>query len=483
MSSLKHKTIHGVVWSSLERFSVQGIQFIIQIVMARILLPEDYGVVAMLAIFLAVFQTFIDSGFSSALVQKQDRSEVDYATVFYFNIGISIVLFLALFFSAPLIAEFYKTPILVRVTQIVSFNLLIIAFSVVPRAKLTVLIDFKTQAKASLTAVVISGAVGIWMAYAGFGIWSLVLQGLLYNGINSLLLWILSKWWPIWTFSIASFKQLFSFGSKLLLSGLLDTVFRNLYTLVIGKKFTAQDLGYYSRADQFAQFPSANFTGIIGRVAFPVMCEVQQDDEQFQNVFYKFLRISTFLIFPLMIGLAALAEPFIRLVLTEKWLGAVVLLQILCFVYMWYPVHGLNLTLLQARGRSDIFLKLEIIKKVVGIIVLITTIPFGIKIMCAGSIVVSVLCLPINAHYTKKYLNIGLLQQMKYIFPSLLLSGSMGMIIFFLTRLKLPDAYTLILGISVGCLYYIGFATIFKFKEWQDLRGIFLSYAHRKNEY
>jgi len=473
MSSLKHKTISGVAWSSLERFSVQGIQFVIQIVMARILMPEDYGVIAMLAIFLAVFQSFIDSGFSSALVQKNDRSEVDYATVFYFNIGISIILFLALFFSAPLIAGFYETPILTSVTKIIALNLLINAFGVVPRAKLTILIDFKTQAKASLIAVLISGAIGIWMAYNGYGIWSLVFQSLLNNGINTLLLWMLSKWWPLWTFSIISFKRLFSFGSKLLLSGLLETVYRNLYTLIIGKKFTSQDLGYYSRADQFAQFPSVNFTGIIGRVVFPVMCEVQQDEEQLRTIFYKFLRVSTFIIFPLMFGLAALSEPFIRLVLTEKWMGVVILLQTLCFAYMWYPVHSLNLTLLQAKGRSDLFLRLEIIKKIVGIITLIATIPFGVTVMCVGLICSSVVCLFINACYTKKYLAVGLFQQLKPMFPSLLLSGSMGMFIFFLTQFNISDSFTLVVGVSVGCLYYVGIAALFKIKEWTDMQAIF----------
>jgi O-antigen/teichoic acid export membrane protein len=472
MSSLKNKAISGVVWSSLERLSVQGVQFIIQIIMARILMPEDYGIVAMLAIFLAVFQSLVDSGFSLALVQKSDRSEIDYATVFYFNIGISIILFFVLFFSAPLIAMFYETPILTSVTRIVAFNLLINAFGVVPRAKFTVLVDFKTQAKASLITIIISGAIGIWMAYAGYGVWALVFQSLLNNGIKTLLLWILSKWWPLWTFSIVSFKRLFSFGSKLLLSGLLDIIYRNLYTLVIGKRFVTQELGYYSRADQFAQFPSANLSSIISRVAFPVMCEVQQDDTQFKNVFYKFLRISTFIIFPLMIGLAALAEPFIRLVLTEKWMGIVVLLQILCFAYMWYPVHGLNLMLLQARGRSDLFLRLEIIKKIIGMITLIATIPFGVTVMCLGLVISSVLCLYVNAYYTKKHFSIGLLQQVRDIFPSLLLSVSMGILVFLLTQLKLSDAIRLVLGVSVGCLYYVGIATITKMKEWKELIAI-----------
>jgi teichuronic acid exporter len=469
MSSLKNKTITGIIWSSVERFSVQGIQFIIQIIMARILMPEDYGVVAMLAIFLAIFQSFIDSGFSSALVQKNDRTEIDYATVFYFNIGISIVLFLVLFFSAPLIAGFYKTPILESITKIVAFNLIINAFGVVPRAKFTVLVDFKTQAKASFVAIIISGAIGIWMAYTGYGVWALVFYSLINNVINTLLLLILSKWRPLWTFSIISFKQLFTFGFKLMLSGLMDTVYRNLYTMVIGKKFSSQELGYYSRADQFAQFPSSNFTSIINRVAFPIMCGVQDDDEKFKNAFKKFLRISTFIIFPLMMGLAALSEPFIRLLLTEKWLEIVILLQLLCFSYMWYPVHALNLTLLQARGRSNLFLRLEIIKKFVGIIMLIITIPFGVIVMCIGLIICSIICLYINAYYTNKYFSISFFQQMKDIIPSFILSISMGAIIFLLTWLKLTDVLILIIGFSAGCLYYIGIAIIFKMKEWKDL--------------
>jgi O-antigen/teichoic acid export membrane protein len=481
MPSLKHKAISGVAWSSLERFSAQGIQFVILIVMARALLPEDYGVVAMLAIFLAVFQIVIDGGFFAALIQKSDRSDVDYSTAFYFNIGISVLLFLALFFSAPTIAKFYNTPVLASVTKIIALNLVINAFGIVPRAKLTVRIDFKTQTKASLTGVIISGTVGIWMAYSGYGVWALVYQSLLNNGINTLLLWILAKWCPMWAFSGISFKRLFSFGSKLLVSALLATGFRNLYTLVIGKKFTAQNLGYYSRADQFAQFPSINFMNIIERVAFPVMCEAQHNDEQLRNIFYKFLRISTFIIFPLMIGMAALSEPFIRLFLTEKWMGTVVLLQLLCFVYIWHPINALNLLLLQVKGRSDLLLRLVVINVVLGIIVLFVTLPFGLITICTGLIVHAVLCLYINAYYTKKYVGISLFQQLKDVLPSLLLSVSMGGLIFLLTQLNLSDAIILSLGVGIGCLYYFGVASIFRMKEWQELRAIPALYLKKQS--
>lgn len=256
LSSLKQKTISGVLWSCVERFSVQGIQFVIMVIMARILLPSDYGMIGMLAIFIAIAQTLIDSGFSNALIQKKDRSEIDYSTVFYFNIAVGIVLYFILFFSSPLIARFYNTPELTGLTRVLALNLFINSLAVVQRAILSIKIDFKTQAKASFSAAIISGIVGIVMAYTGFGVWSLAVQTVLNAFVNTVLLWIFSKWIPLKVFSFESFKKLFAFGSKLLASGLLDTIYRNIYTIVIGKKFASTDLGYFTRADQFAQFPS-----------------------------------------------------------------------------------------------------------------------------------------------------------------------------------------------------------------------------------
>ena len=263
LSSLKQKTLSGVLWSCVERFSVQGIQFVIMVIMARILLPSDYGMIGMLAIFIAIAQTLIDSGFSNALIQKKDRSEIDYSTVFYFNIAVGIVLYFILFFSSPLIARFYNTPELTGLTRVLALNLFINSLAVVQRAILSIKIDFKTQAKASFSAAIISGIVGIVMAYTGFGVWSLAVQTVLNAFVNTVLLWIFSKWIPLKVFSFESFKKLFTFGSKLLASGLLDTIYRNIYTIVIGKKFASTDLGYFTRADQFAQFPSSNLTGII----------------------------------------------------------------------------------------------------------------------------------------------------------------------------------------------------------------------------
>lgn len=454
MESLKKKTVSGVLWSCIERFSVQGIQFVIMIIMARILLPSDYGMIGMLAIFIAIAQVLIDSGFSNALIQKKDRSEVDYSTVFYFNIVVGLALYFILFFSSPLIAKFYNTPELSVLTRVVALNLFINSLAVVQRAILSVKIDFKTQAKASFSAAILSGIVGIVMAYTGFGVWSLAIQAVLNAFINTLLLWYFSKWIPLRTFSFESFKKLFSFGSKLLASGLLDTAYRNIYTIVIGKKFASADLGYFTRADQFAQFPSSNLTGIIQRVTFPVLSEIQDDKERLATAYRKFLRLSAFLIFPLMTGLAAVAYPFINCLLTDKWNFAALLLQVMCFSYMWYPIHAINLNLLQVKGRSDLFLKLEVYKKILGVVVLCVTIPMGLLAMCYGMIVTSLLALVINTYYTGKLIQIGFIKQMRDLSPALFYSFSMSIVVYFVIHFLDQQVMQLIIGITVGVAYY-----------------------------
>jgi teichuronic acid exporter len=303
--TLKQKAAHGVVWSAVERFSAQGVQFVLGLILARLLTPEDYGLIGMLAIFLAVSQTFIDSGFSTALVQKKNRDELDYSTTFYFNIVVALVFYALLFFTAPLIADFYDEPLLQSLTRVVGLTIIINSLGVVQRAKFTINVDFKTQTKASLSSIIISGLVGIYLAYTGFGVWALVVQNLMRRTINVLVLWVISKWHPHKGFSWERFRGLFSFGSKLLLSGLLDTVFQNIYTIVIGKVFSAHTLGFFTRAKQFAAFPSSNITGVIGRVTFPVLSQLQDDDAKLRSAYTKIIKISALIIFPLMMGLAA----------------------------------------------------------------------------------------------------------------------------------------------------------------------------------
>ena len=405
--SLRKRTVKGILWSSIERFSVQFIQLIIQILIARILTPDDFGIIGMLAIFLAIAQSFIDSGFSNALIRKIDRTDIDNSTVFYFNIVVGVAFYALLYFSAPLIAQFYNTPILTPVTRIISIGVFLNSLSIVQRAILTAKVDFKTQAEASLIAVVISGGIGLYMAYDGYGVWALVWQAVVNYGINTVALWGLTKWRPLWAFSWDSFKDMFGFGSKLLLSGLIDTVFRNIYTIVIGKVYTSADLGYFTKANQFAQFPSSNFTGIMQRVTYPLLCEFQTEEDRLRYVYRKYLRLSAYVIFPLMTGLAVVAHPLLIALLTEKWEGAVVLLQILCIAMMWYPIHSINLNILQVKGRTELILNLEIIKKIVLVIVLCITIPQGIIWMCIGQIISSMIALVINTYYTGKLINFG----------------------------------------------------------------------------
>jgi O-antigen/teichoic acid export membrane protein len=471
-SSIRSKTATGIFWSSIERFSAQGIQFILSIIMARLLEPSDYGIIGMLAIFLAISQSFIDSGFSNALIQKQDRTETDFSTVFYFNIVVGIFFYLVLFFASPLITRFYNAPILEDITRVVALNLLFNSLAVVHRAKLTIAIDFKNQAKATLIAVILSGAAGLFLAYAGFGVWALAFQSILNTGLNMIFLWVFLRWKPLKVFSISSFKQLFAYGSKLLLSGLLDTIYRNIYTIIIGKRFRAADLGYYTRADQFAQFPSSNITGIFQRVTFPILSEIQHDDERLRSVYRQYLRISAFVIFPLMCGLAGVAGPLINLILTEKWSGIVPLLRLLCFSFMWYPVHAINLNLLQVKGRSDLFLRLEIIKKCVGVGILCVTIPLGIRAMCTGTIVSSFLCLFINTYYTGKIISVGFIAQMRDLFPLFLTAFSMGIVSYTVSRICVGYVSGLFFGILAGIIYYFLVNILFKSKELDMLFNI-----------
>lgn len=472
MSSLKDKTVKGVIWSAVDRFSAQGIQFVFSILIARLLVPEDYGVVAMLGIFMAVSQTFIDSGFGTALIRKIDRTEEDFSTVFYFNIVVATLFYFALFFAAPAIANFYNTPLLESITKVVALNLIIGSLSGIHNAKLSIAIDFKSRAKISIVSTLLTGAVGLWMAYAGYGVWALVVQNLFSSAIRTVLLWVIVKWYPKLVFSWKSFKDLFSFGSKLLASALLDTLYNNIYTLVIGKVFSSSTLGVYSKANALAQFPSSNITSVLQGVTFPVLSTIQNEDDRLADAYKRFLKIAAFVVFPLMIGLSAVADPFIRLVLTDKWGGAIYLLQIMCFWMMWYPIHAINLNILQVKGRSDYFLKLEIIKKIQGVIVLCVTVPMGIVAMCYGSLISSIICLVWNTHYTKKLIGYGFFAQMKDLLPIIVHALVMGLIVAIVVHFMPTLWLKLIVGVLTGIIYYISGAYVMKFPEMDELLTI-----------
>lgn len=464
--SQQPKTFNSIIWSSIERFSVQGVQFILSFVIARKLLPSDYGLIAMLGIFMAVAQTFIDSGFSNALIQKQNRSNKDYSTVFYFNIVIAVILYGVMVGCAPYIAAFYKEPLLRNIILWVGLNFVINSFTTVQRAKLTIELNFKIQAYISLSAVILSGSAAVYMAYNNFGVWTLVYQSLLNSLINMLLLWIFARWHPIFVFSKSSFKELFSFGSKLLGGAILHTLYTNLYTLIIGKVFSSTDLGFYNRAFTLTQYPSTNITGIMTRVTYPIECQIQHDDEKLQEKYFTFIRQTAFIVFPLMIGLAAISEPLIKIVLTEKWMGSVPYIQIMCFAYMWDPIMRMTWDLLNVKHRSDYSLRSEIIKKLTAFSILFITIPFGIKVMCIGLIGYSIADLIIITQFVKRLLpKVTFGSIARQLMPSFLLAVIMG-ICTYLYIIFIPNTWLqLVGGICLGGILYLMGAHFINLKE------------------
>lgn len=464
-NSLKNKTIKGVFWSGFEQFSVQGIHFLVLLVIARLLTPDDFGLVGMLAIFIAVAQSFIDSGFSQALIRKQDRTEKDTSTVFFFNLIASVIIYILLFLLAPFVSSFYNEPQLTLLMRVLCIVVVVNAFSVVQRAIYTSSLDFKTPARCSFISAIISGAIGVMMAIRGAGVWTLVWQQLINAGSCSIMLWLFSKWHPQWCFSWVSFKKLFSFGSNLLLSGLIDTIYNNAYTLVIGKFFSASSLGNYTQADKFSRLPSANLTTVLVKVTYPVFCQKQDDNYTLTVLYRKFIRLSAFLIFPIMCIMAGVSSSLIYVLLGEKWLEAATLIKPLCFALMWYPIHAINLNILKVKGRSDIFLKLEIIKKIIGTTILIICIPMGITAMCYGLIITSLVSLGINTFYTNRFISVGLVQQLSDISRTLIVSLITFIITLVITHFIKYNIWGLLIGIISGSVFYMLVSLIGNVKE------------------
>ena len=453
-SELRQQTKKGIIWSAIQRFSTQGIQFLTTLIMARMLTPSEYGTIGMLGIFLAVSSVFVDSGFINALTRKQDRTHTDTCTVFYFNITISFVFYILLFLIAPLVARFYNMPELCSVLRVMGLTLIINSFAAVQATLLTIQLDFKNQTRIAIIALIISAVIGIILAYNDFSYWSLVVQSIAFSIINTLLFWYYSKWRPTLIFSKDSFKEMFNFGSKLLASSLIDSIYNNIYSLVIGKVFNSSVLGNYSRAESYANFPSISLTGVIQRVTYPVLCKMQDDEKMLAHSYRKFIRMSAFFIFPLMTGLSALAYPFIILLIGKQWIESATMLQILCFSLMWYPIHAINLSLLLVKGRSDLSLKLEIIKKILGVSILCIAIPFGIIALCYSRIVMSILSLIINTYYSGKLINQSFFSQMKDITPTLIISlGLWGCIMLINTAIE-SMALQMVIGIPVGILFF-----------------------------
>ncbi|NMC98471.1 MAG: lipopolysaccharide biosynthesis protein, partial [Bacteroidales bacterium] len=461
LEQVKNKVIKGVFWSSVERFSAQGVQFILGIILARLLSPSDYGLLGMIVIFIAISQAFVLSGLGAALIQKIDRDEKDFSTTFYYNLIVSIFFYAILFFSAPYIANFYNEPLLVNITRAIGLSIIIEAFGEVQRTQFIIKVDFKNQTKASVLSIVISGLLGIFLAYNGFGAWALVVQSLTRSFINVCALWYISKWLPKEKFYYNRFKKLFSFSSKLLIAGLIHTFTGNFYQLFIGKAFSSNILGLYSRANSFALFPSQNLEAIISRVTFPILCELQNDRVRLMEMFQKIIKSTALLILPLMTILVVLSKPLILTLLTEKWKDSIELLQIVSVGLMFLPINSINVQIFGVTGRTDWVLKTDLVKQILLLGFLLGTFPFGVKAIVFGQSAAYILTYFVNLIIIQRVVDYKAMNQIAIILPIFLFSFTLGGAVYLTGTFFSTQPLKLILGGSVGALLW--FITIWIF--------------------
>lgn len=465
----KSNIISSLFWKLMERGGTQGIQFFVSIVLARLLTPEEYGIIAIVMVFILLANVFVESGFNTALIQKKDSDEVDFSSVLYLSLGVATILYGIIFITAPCIANFYNEPILIQVIRVLAITLFIGAFNSIQNAFVARNMLFKKLFASSLGAVTISGIVGVIAAYSGLGVWALVLQQLTSQLAVALILWFTVKWRPHLTFSIKRVKSLFSYGSKLLASGLLDTLYRNLRTIIIGRMYTPAMLGYYNRGEQFPQIIVSNINGSIQSVMLPALSAHQDDRKRVKEMMRRAIISSSFLIFPMMVGMAVVAEPLVKIVLTDKWLPAVPFLQIACFNFALWPIHTANLQAINAMGRSDVFLKLEIIKKIIGLIILGISLPFGVYAIAFGGVFSGIIASFINAYPNKELLNYSYKEQCLDVMPSLLISIIMGGMIYLFNFVDLLTWQILIIQTLSGIGIYILLAKIFKIESFTYL--------------
>lgn len=469
-NNLKQQTKKGLYWSFFNQFSNYGMQFCVGIVMARLLSPSDYGITALPGVFLAIAAVFQDSGMAGALIRKPEIEEKDYSTLFLYSIGMGIVMYAALFFASPYIASYFETPVLIPLVRVTALTFLWGPITTVQYVILKRKLDFKTPTKISIATKIFSAIVGITMAYMGYGLWALVISGVLSGFLNLILIVWAVRWYPRTGWSNESFKYLWGYGNKMLASSLLETAYSNITPLFVAKYYSPADLGVYNRARNYAIMPSQNVTGVIQNVTFPVLSKMQDDDESLARNYRRMLKTTAFVVFPLMMLLAGLARPLIITMITAKWEACIILLQLLCFSLMWYPIHSINLNLLQVKGRTDLFFRLEVIKKIIGLSILVVTLPLGLVVFCIGGIISSLVCLAVNTYYTGKLINVGYLKQMRDLFPTFFLSLVLFGVILALNQFISNYLLQILVGGTIGSLVYLGGAFLFKFDELNDVK-------------
>jgi len=461
-----------MVWNGIDKLAIQGITVIIGIILARILMPADYGLIGMLAIFIAFSDLFVSGGLSQALIQKTDRTDVDYSTIFHFNLIVGVICYLILFFSAPLIAEYFNLPQLTMLTRVLTLIILIKSLTIVQQTRLMIKLDFKTQAIISLFSVVVGGAIGLILAHSGFGVWSLVAQMLASSLVRAASLFYFNKWMPMLTFSGASFKSLFRFSSKLLAAGLVATVVNNLYSILIGKIFTPKDLGFYTKAKEYPELLSATLSTVLQGVSFPILASLQEDRDRMVSVYSRMMGMVVFFVIPALTLFALLCEPFVRFFLTEKWLPVVPLMQWLCFARMITPISSLNMNILNAIGRSDLFFLVDISKLPLTVAALVITIPMGLTAVVIGHFATSFICYFINAYYPGKFFGFGPIRQVKEMWRIICATILMSSVVFITNTLLSSDLFKLLIGVPLGISVYILTAFLLEIKEVEEVFAI-----------
>ena len=471
--------VNNFIWRFAERCGAQAVTLIVSIVLARILTPGDFGTVSLVMVFTTIMQVFVDSGLGTALIQKKDADDLDFSSVFYFNFAVCLILYAVMFMAAPLIAGFYNDTSLTSIIRVISLTIIISGVKGIQQSYVSRNMLFKRFFFATLGGTIFSACLGIGMAYAGCGVWSIVAQQLSNTAIDTLILWITVKWRPKKMFSWKCLKGLLSYGWKLLISSLLDTVYNNLRNLIIGKIYTSADLAYYNQGDKFPKVIVTNINASIDSVLLPSMAGEQDHCDRVKSMTRRAIKTSTYIMAPLMMGLMFCAEPVVKLLLTDKWLPCVPYLRIFCFTYMFWPIHTANLNAIKAMGRSDLFLKLEIVKKIMGLMLLLLTMKISVMAM-AYSLIVSGICSQvINSWPNWKLLDYNYFEQLRDILPSIVIALLMGIIVYFVGLLRLPTIIIIFVQIIAGAVIYIGTSALLHLEEFEYLFGMIKSFRKR----
>lgn len=474
--SLKKSVISSLFWRFSERTAAQGVSFVVSVILARLLTPEDYGLIGLITVFISIATVFVSSGFGNALIQKENATQTDFSSVFYFSIFMGLGMYIILFICASLIASFYNDPLLTPVVRVLSLSLVIAGVNSVQQAYVSKTMQFKRFFFSTIIGTLVSAVIGIFMAYKGYGIWALVVQSLSNQIMDTCILWFTVKWRPTLEFSFTEMKKMFSYGWKLLFSSLLDTVYNNLYSLVIGKFYSAKDLGHYNRGNNIPNMVITNINGSIQSVMFPAFSNCQGDKIRLKAMVRRSIMTSTYIIMPAMIGLAAVAKPLTVLLLTEKWLPSVPFMQFSCFILAFWPIHTANLQAINAVGRSDIFLKLEIIKKILGFSIMVISIPMGLYAMMIGNCFSAVISSFLNASPNRKLLDYGYREQIRDILPALLLSVFMGLVVLLWTLTDMSSILILVCQVVTGAAIYFFGSKLLKLESYDYIINMIRSF-------